>query len=954
MRATLESSAFANLIERLAVLRNRGSRAEFLRRHRCMLRPSVVEALAETVREKVRIDLGEALRSAEAALEIAKNIGEQGALARALRAKANALHFLGQNRAAAQLHERAVALFDAGGDAKETGRTLSASIQPLILLGEYGRAEAAGRRAQTIFHRCRDRLRLARLQINVGNIFYRQDRFSEALARYELAYKQLLPFKETEGIASALHNIAVCLISLNDFRRATAAYERARAFCEQHHMPLAVVQADYNVAFLHYLRGEYSLALAMLQDTQRHADRIPDDYHAALCRLDRAEIYLELNLTEEATLSAREAFVRFRKLEMGYEAARALTSFAVAASRQGQSGQALRLLRQARQMFVQEHNAVWPSVIDLYCAVILFTKRRYRRSRELCLKALKSFEASQLHQRSALCRLLLARLGLASGKMAAAGRECRRALSDIKPAEAPALAHQVYFAMGQIHEALHESAPAYKAYQRARERIEALRGNLHRDELKIAFAENRLEVYERLAAICLARPRRGAKDETFRYIEEAKSRNLREAVHRFGDRAPGPKVRRSNALRRAGNLREELNWCYHRIEIEQLSGGVRARARCGRLQQMARARERDLVKTIREMPEEDASAAGFYQPVNISLEGVRQALPQNAALLEFFRAGQQFMAAVVKPDACEIVPLAPVAQTEASVSLLRFQLSRFRLDVRHRDLARGPFLRVVQNHLRELYQRLVRPLRPLLESRRLVIVPHGALHYIPFHALFDGGQYLADTHTISYAPSASVFTLCSRRALRGAGRPLVLGVPDPRAPQILREVMAVSAILPRAELLVGKQATEEALRQKGSSSPCIHIATHAYFRQDSPLFSGIRLGTSYLTLFDLHHMTLPAQLITLSGCATGMSVVAGGDELLGLARGFLSAGARLLLLTLWDVNDATTTLFMKSFYRRIRDGQDPALAVRHAMLELRGEYAHPYYWAPFLLIGACS
>jgi len=305
------------------------TREEFLRRHRELLKTSVVEQLAETVRQKVRVNLNEALRTAELALQIARKIGREGAIAHGLRAKANALHFLGQNKAAADLHEQALALFEAERATKEMGRTLSGSILPLIHLGEYDRALAAARRAQEIFARSRDRLRLARLQINVGNIFVRQDRFSDALACYERAHKQLVPLNDTEGIASSLHNIAVCLISLNDFRRALATHERARTFCQKHNMPLAVVQADYNIAYLHYMRGAYSLAIDILGATRNRAEEVGDAYHAALCGLDLADIYLELNLIEEAASTAEEAFRRFHRLEMRYEAAKSLTSLAV-------------------------------------------------------------------------------------------------------------------------------------------------------------------------------------------------------------------------------------------------------------------------------------------------------------------------------------------------------------------------------------------------------------------------------------------------------------------------------------------------------------------------------------------------------------------------------------------------------------------------------------------------
>ena len=276
------STSVDGAIAQLAEISDAAGRKQFLGHHRWLLETHVVETLDEAVRARVRVNLDQALRLAEAALQIARKIGRRAALAHGLRAKANALYFLGQNKAAAALHEQAAALFDSEGDAKQLGRTLSISIQPLILLGKYDRALAAARRAQEIFARSHDKLRLARLQINVGNIFHRQDRFSEALARYESAYGQLSRLNDTEGIASSLHNIAVCLISLNDFRRATTTYETARAFCEHHHMPLLVVQADYNIAYLHYMRGAYSLAIDILRSTRNRAEEVGDAYHAAL------------------------------------------------------------------------------------------------------------------------------------------------------------------------------------------------------------------------------------------------------------------------------------------------------------------------------------------------------------------------------------------------------------------------------------------------------------------------------------------------------------------------------------------------------------------------------------------------------------------------------------------------------------------------------------------------
>jgi CHAT domain-containing protein len=178
-----------------------------------------------------------------------------------------------------------------------------------------------------------------------------------------------------------------------------------------------------------------------------------------------------------------------------------------------------------------------------------------------------------------------------------------------------------------------------------------------------------------------------------------------------------------------------------------------------------------------------------------------------------------------------------------------------------------------------------------------------------------------------------------------------MGVPDALAPYIAEEIQAVSRVLPAARVFVGDEATAERLRTYGSTSPFVHIATHGRFRSDNPMFSSIRLGSGPLSVIDLYQLRLSAELVTLSGCSTGLNAIVGGDELLGLARGLLYAGARAVLLTLWDAHDMSTADFMGAFYQHLQSSTNKAQALQLAMREVRGRYPHPFYWAPFILIG---
>ena len=377
MPAAVKKASREGLFSRLAVLQNETERRKFLSRHKGLIRGEVVKQLAGLVLEKIRVDTREALRLADAGLLIARRLRAKEHTALALRAKANALHASGDNRAAVEHHDQAFKLYESLGIVKEAALTLSSSIQPLILVGEYDRAFKASERAREIFTQLGEPRRIASLENNVGNIRHRQDRFEEALTHYERAYKTLSELQDWERVAITLHNMAMCLISLNDFPRSLECYQKARDLCVRYDMPLLRDQADYNIAYLYYFRGEYSRAIEMLFATRRACEISGDAYHFALCHLDLSDIYLELNLSEEAREMAHEGFLRFERLGMGYEAAKTLANEAIAYGQQGKTVQALECFSKAREMFAREKNLVWPWLLDLYHGLLFFHEGRY-------------------------------------------------------------------------------------------------------------------------------------------------------------------------------------------------------------------------------------------------------------------------------------------------------------------------------------------------------------------------------------------------------------------------------------------------------------------------------------------------------------------------------------------------------------------------------------------------
>jgi CHAT domain-containing protein len=170
-------------------------------------------------------------------------------------------------------------------------------------------------------------------------------------------------------------------------------------------------------------------------------------------------------------------------------------------------------------------------------------------------------------------------------------------------------------------------------------------------------------------------------------------------------------------------------------------------------------------------------------------------------------------------------------------------------------------------------------------------------------------------------------------------------------PHINEEVDALRALLPKGLFFVGREAREDKLRRYGPTAGKLHIAAHGIFRADNPMFSSLKLGESWLNLFDIFNLQLGAELTVLSACETGMSAVWEGDELLGLARGFLYAGTPSLVVSLWTVNDRSTAELMRHFYGELQKGASKASALQKAVVAIKGIYPHPYYWAPFMLMG---
>jgi CHAT domain-containing protein len=338
-----------------------------------------------------------------------------------------------------------------------------------------------------------------------------------------------------------------------------------------------------------------------------------------------------------------------------------------------------------------------------------------------------------------------------------------------------------------------------------------------------------------------------------------------------------------------------------------------------------------------------------------SSDAIISSLAADEALLEYFFVSNGLMTFVLRRDGIQ-VHFSPIS---ADTLFARVSNVRYRME---RTLS-------IEDQCRELFHTLIAPVVKYLSGvKSLIIVPEGSLHYLPFAALRDKeGTYLIDNYALSFAPSASVFLFCRNQAEQ---KPSftdfpVLALVNPSTDLPLeslffaeKEAVTLSGLFPGAVTLQALEAAESKLRIMAPNTGLLHIASHGVFDSKNPEFSTLFLapqGNSdgRLEMHEIFGLHLDnCSLITLSACESAMGGISGGDEIIGLNRAFIYAGSPRVLSTLWEVDDLSTAVLMKKFYRHIKAGLSPSEALRLAQQHVRQHiHSHPAYWAAFVLTG---
>jgi len=504
------------------------------------------------------------------------------------------------------------------------------------------------------------------------------------------------------------------------------------------------------------------------------------------------------------------------------------------------------------------------------------------------------------------------------------------------------------FLEGQLDEWKGDNDAALRAFRRSVELLEQDRRNLQEERERGAFLEDKMSYYYHAALLLLDRKRYG---DAFGLFEQSRSRAMSDML---ASRPPNlGTVKERTLFSELQTMR--VNIAAQQEKLFNLTGSKDRDQRAteiGQLQNRVTDQQKQYQELEARITRESPKLGQLTYKEPVTLESVQRSAGEGEYDVLYY--------VVIEPNLILWHVNGNGVQVK-KVFLPGAQLTKKMARLQETLLAREHDAAAVfdETTARELFLYLIQPVLSSVTSRHLVIVPHEELNSLPFQVLQnpETGKFLGESFAISYAPSATVLATLGNPPSLKNGR--LLAVSDPGLTSAREEVEAIGRLYPGRSKVVARTPTATAdVKTWVANYNLVHLSVHGKFDQKDPLLSYLEFkpappDNGRLTAADMFGLPLERNsLVVLSACETGKVEATHANEILGMVRSLLYAGAAELVLSSWKVNADSTRLWMETFYR---EGQSvpPVEAARRALVAVKSqpEYSHPFFWAPFAMTG---
>ena len=897
-------------------------------------RSCVVDFLEE-IESMVARDAEHALASANALISHLETADSGDLAARAMRAASTATAYLGHHEDSIQLTRLAREKAQISNHPVEAARALVAGMQALCKTGRIDEAITDGEQARIELLEAKEPILAARVDLNLGSVLKVRGEIEQAMVHLGRVI-DVLP--EDDPIRPhALNTVGECRLVLDDHVGADAAFKDAADLLgEDGGLATAIIIG--NRADVAAREGRLQEAIDLYADARQRCAALGAQGQVARLMVEAAEALEHSGLLDEALAELESALPMLEAAELAFETARGLLAMGRLHLRARRHELACECLHSATLKFHALGNNLLANRSLLAAAeACILTQRLDEAAVRLAMvardidgpfdKALLAHHEGLLHE--------------AKDDFPAALQSAQAAYQFAEPLQIQPLLVDLKARLSQLLRKTGKLDAAIESGRVATEKADAIRSGFQGNRLRAAFLASRIAAHESYVAALIESGSEKNTQLAFETVERARSRGL---IERISQHLDGMDLRTTNDSD-VTKIRTRLNALYAALANDGFEDQRR-------LQSTQRQREIDAleIKLDRRLVELEQAAPAIDLP--LSTDDVFASLPKGTALIEYFLAGGRMIAFTILDSSLQVTQFdVPENNLENLVTELHFQCRR-RLRGEPGPMVEERMQTSCDSILQQLHDSIVAPLpKKVREANRWLVIPHGPLVAVPFHALMDGNTYLLDRTTIATAPSAAAAIRLADAKDRGEGT-LVATVGDELAPSIREEGDAVAAIYSDAQRIEENSATASAVLDALTRVRIAHIACHGRFLAGSPRSSGLRLADRWLTVRDIHELKASPPIVILSGCETGLHPRDGADELLGLTRGFAAGGSRAVVASLWSVHDAASTRLMTRMHQHLANKyRKPdfyvSSALRDAQLELRSERPHPAFWAPF-------
>lgn len=866
-------------------------------------------------------------------VDIARRAGDTAAVARAQALLGVLEARLKNHRAAEELLRGAAETLERAGKPAEAAAAWTNLALALDAASRYPEALAALRKASASYESLGDHKSRLKLEQNAGTIYLRRlNDIAVARERFSVAMEIARSLSERGQQAAIGLDLARCDLAAGDYPGALEKAARALEISRELKDAAGQAAGFIEQAHAHWYQGDYPEAWIAQGRALALAQQAGDRRLTVMARSLGGLIALNLGDLKEAEQRLGQALEEARQARLADEEATQLNNLGAVAREAGNTALARQRFMEALRLDEERRNELGKAYDLRNLGLLELAAENQSAAKRDLNEALRLSRAArdQFNQAKVLLGLADAERALEGGGEAARTHalEAERIATELGLKEVAWRAQRV---LGDLRAVMGELEPAMGHYREALRLVESMRVVAGGD-LQAGLSNDKYDLYESAVRTLW---RLGREDEALVMVERSRSRRLLDLLAGRVIHAGG---RASECL---AAIQEADRALAKKARLQDASG-----EEARRIQAAMERRSAALLELRRIQPE----LAERIEIQEIRLQDLSGHLPADTVLLDYFVAREQIMVWVIRGDrrVLRVVPMAR-ADLERRVQVLREDLQHF-----------DP----VDTELGLLYRDLLAPVEEQLAgAQRLGIVPHGILARVPFAALRDGGgRTLGERFDLFWLHSALMLEQLRRRGeqrLGPGGEALVAGNPkvkdSPALPLAELEAVEVSRELPGAERWFREDARKDRILERLPGAEIVHLACHGTLDARSPLRSRLLLspgpgddgGLSAQEVFDLF---LSARLVTLSACDSALAGGVAGDELAGLPRAFLSAGAQNVIAGLWRVGDPATAMLMKRLYREL-SRHPPARALRLAQQVVRRYFPHPGHWAGFVLFG---